>query len=76
MDAAREHGATLLALAGGILRSPHGFDDQANVLYDLVSAENVDGLVIDAGLLSHYVGPEALQSFSDHYRDLPRICER
>jgi DNA-binding LacI/PurR family transcriptional regulator/putative methionine-R-sulfoxide reductase with GAF domain len=73
LDAAREHGANLLAFAGGILRSPHGFDAQANVLYDLVGAENVDSLVIDGGLLSHYVGPEALQDFSGHYRGLPRI---
>jgi hypothetical protein len=62
------------AFAGGILRSPHGFDAQANVPYDLVDAGNVDGLVIeDGGLLSHYAGPEALQDFSERYHGLPRI---
>ncbi len=73
LDAAREHGANLLAFAGGILRSPHGFDAQANALYELVGPENVDGLVIDGGLLSHYVGLEALQDFCERYRDLPRV---
>jgi DNA-binding LacI/PurR family transcriptional regulator len=73
LDAAREYGANLLAFAGGILRSPHGFDSQANILYDLVCAENVDGLVIDGGLLSHYIGLEALEDFCERYRDLPLV---
>jgi len=73
LDAAGEQGANLLAFAGGILNSPHGFEAQANVLYDLVGVENVDGLVIDGGLLSHYVGLEALQDFCRRYHDLPLV---
>lgn len=72
-DAAREGGANLVAFAGGILHSPHGFEVQANVLYDLAHAGNVDGLVIDGGLLSDYVGLNALEEFCARHSDLPQV---
>ena len=45
VDGARERGANLLCFAGDRLRDPAGGSLLANVLYDLVNPEVVDGLV-------------------------------
>jgi len=39
----------------GDVALPHGFEAQGNVLFDLVNAQNVNGLVV-AGILGHYIG--------------------
>jgi len=72
-DAAAEQDANLIAFPGEILNSPNGFEAQANVLYNLVTAGVVDGLVLDSGLLSHYIGPKALQDFCTRYGDIPLV---
>jgi DNA-binding LacI/PurR family transcriptional regulator/anti-anti-sigma regulatory factor len=72
-DAAEERDANVITFVGGSLHSPHGFEAQGNVLYDLVAAEVVDGLVVDGGLLGHYVGPEAMRDFCKRYRDVPVV---
>jgi PAS domain S-box-containing protein len=72
-DAAEERDANLITFIGESLRSPHGFEAQGNVLYDLVTAGVVDGLVVDSGLLGHYVGPEAMQDFCGRFRDIPVV---
>jgi DNA-binding LacI/PurR family transcriptional regulator/anti-anti-sigma regulatory factor len=72
-DAAQERDVNLLCLPGKPLRSPIGFDAQANVLYDLVSAENIDGLVIWGGALAHHVSSKEIQVFCERYRPLPIV---
>jgi DNA-binding LacI/PurR family transcriptional regulator/anti-anti-sigma regulatory factor len=71
MDAAKEGDANLICFPGWALHSRRGFEAQANVLYDLVSAENVDGLVLSSGVLSNYVGPEQFRDFCERYHPLP-----
>ena len=72
-DVAREQGANLICFPGNPLRSPRGFEAQANVLYDLVSAENVDGLVIWGGALAHHVSHEEIRTFCERYRPFPLV---
>jgi signal transduction histidine kinase/DNA-binding LacI/PurR family transcriptional regulator/AraC-like DNA-binding protein len=69
---AQEHGINLLILVGGMLKSPIDFEAQANILYDLVNASNVDGLIV-TGSLGHYIGPEGLQDFCERFRPLPLV---
>jgi len=54
-SAAREHGAHVICFPGKPLCSPHGFEAQANIIYELAGPENVDGLVIWSGALCHRV---------------------
>lgn len=72
-DAAREQDANLIGFIGGMLRSPQGFEAQGNVLYDLVGADNLDGLLVWTGILGHYVGPLETKNFCDRYRPLPMV---
>ena len=55
-------GANLSALSGSTLHYPRGFNVQANVLYDLVSEESVDGLVLWGAQLAHYATLEEVES--------------
>jgi ABC-type sugar transport system substrate-binding protein/GAF domain-containing protein len=72
-DAAWERGANLIYFAGGLLRSPDESRRLARVLYDLVSAETLDGLVIWGAQLAHYVDPGELRAFCRQYRPLPIV---
>ena len=72
-DATQERGVNLLSFPGWELRDPRGFHAQSNVLYDLVSAEKMDGLVIWSAGLSNYVDRETIQDFCERYRPLPIV---
>ena len=48
------------------------FDEQRHILYDLVDAEGVDGLVI-SGTLGNFITTEEFRSFVDRFRPLPMV---
>lgn len=72
-DTARDCDVNLVCFVGGRLRSPYKFDAQRNVLYGLVSEDNVDGLLILSGAISCDVGLEETQAFCERYRPLPIV---
>ena len=71
--AARQHDVNLIGFAGGSLHSPRGFEAQANVLFDLIDPQQIDGLLLDSGILSHYVGTNALREFCGRYSGIPIV---
>jgi PAS domain S-box-containing protein len=73
-NAATEGDVNLLCIVGGALRSPTGLSALANVIYDLISADNVDGLVVWAGGLGRFVGFEELAAFCARYRPRPLVA--
>jgi DNA-binding LacI/PurR family transcriptional regulator/anti-anti-sigma regulatory factor len=73
VDAARKHNVNLICFPGGGLRDPRGFQAQANLLYDLVGAENVDGVVSWASSIGNYVDADEIRTFHQHYRPLPVV---
>jgi PAS domain S-box-containing protein len=73
LDAAIEADANVICFPGWDLNSPRNFEAQANILYDLVSAESVDGLVISGGPMSNFAGLEGFKKFCDQYRPLPIV---
>jgi DNA-binding LacI/PurR family transcriptional regulator len=72
-DMAQERDANLICFVGSALRSPYEFDIQRNVIYDLASAENMDGLVFMSGTLGNFVDLEELRTFCERYRPLPMV---
>ncbi|MBN1813504.1 MAG: substrate-binding domain-containing protein, partial [Anaerolineae bacterium] len=71
--AASELDVNLIFYVGGhISASEHDLDAQHNILYDLVAAEKVDGLLICV-TLGNYVTVEEFRSFVDRYRPLPMV---
>jgi DNA-binding LacI/PurR family transcriptional regulator/GAF domain-containing protein len=72
-DVAWARDVNLICVPGGALHSPIEFDVQANVLYDLIGADNVDGLIIWGGGLGQFVGAEEIRRLCEQYRPLPIV---
>lgn len=74
ISAAREHDVNLFCFIGGALYGNPvvEFDDQRNVIYELPSAVNVDGLVI-LGTIGHHVPAEEFKNFFARYSPTPTV---
>jgi signal transduction histidine kinase/DNA-binding LacI/PurR family transcriptional regulator len=73
--AAREHDVNLICLMGGSLRvSPtNQYEYQRNVIYELVSKESVDGVLINASVLGRGVGWQEFAEFCRSFHPLPTL---
>jgi signal transduction histidine kinase/DNA-binding LacI/PurR family transcriptional regulator/CheY-like chemotaxis protein len=69
---AQDHDFNLLTLVGGMLKSPIGFEAQANLLYEFVNPASVDALIVTGGL-GHYIGRDGLQQFCARFHPLPVV---
>lgn len=72
-DAAEELDFNLICIAGRQLKSPHGYEAQGNALFELINEHNVDGLVIWASVLSHFVPREVIEEFCRGFLPLPLV---
>ncbi len=71
-DAAREHDVNLVCYCGGSVDDATGVSLPANILYDFVSTERIDGLIIWAAVV-HFLDLEAAQAFYRRYADYPVV---
>ena len=51
----------------------HPYESQSNIVYDLASERSVEGLVVSAGALGGFVGPEGMRAFYARYGRLPIV---
>jgi signal transduction histidine kinase/DNA-binding LacI/PurR family transcriptional regulator len=72
VDGARDNDCDLICFCGRALELP-GFRRQANAIYDLVSAEALDGLVVWTSVLGIIVGPDRLAEFCRRFDPLPTV---
>ncbi|MBN1699310.1 MAG: substrate-binding domain-containing protein [Spirochaetales bacterium] len=72
-DFALAHNANLICFIGGALNTPYRHERQRNSLYELINADNIDGLIICTSLISHYVSESELQEFCSRFKPLPLI---
>lgn len=73
LDTANAHGARLISFPGRRFQDARQSHAQANVLYELVTPERVDGLVIWSSAIGNNVTREAMQAFCDRFRPLPVV---
>ena len=71
--AAEERDANLIIFSGRSLRAPQGYLSQSNAIYDVISNENIDGLVILSGTISDYVSRDEFRSFVDRFHPVPIV---
>jgi signal transduction histidine kinase/DNA-binding LacI/PurR family transcriptional regulator/AraC-like DNA-binding protein len=71
-DVARDHTVNAISFVGQYVRDTKGFKAQANILYDLLDAEQLDGLVI-WDLMCNLLDPDETRQFYDRYRSLPIV---
>ncbi|MDY0091972.1 MAG: sigma 54-interacting transcriptional regulator [Candidatus Vecturithrix sp.] len=69
-----QHGVNLLHLDGGLVNSRHGFESQANIMYDLIDPDLIDGLMIE-GVIFHYAGSEEMKRLCQRYASLPIVTQ-
>lgn len=73
-EACTQRDVNLICFVGGSLNfnPANEFEEQRNAVYDLVTPDTVDGLII-VGSLGSFMSPEELGSFYDRYRPLPIV---
>ncbi len=72
-DRAAERNVNLICFAGGIPRLPQQYEAQKNILFNFISQQSVDGLLIWANILSHTLDFPGLEAFYKNYMPLPII---
>ena len=73
VSAASELDVNLICYVGGAVNtSAYGSDPQRNILYDLVTDERVDGLII-SGTIGNYITADEFRSFVNRYRSMPMV---
>ncbi len=72
VDAARDHDVNLICFPGRELRDQREIYGQCNIIFELPSAESVDGLIIWVSGIGIYVTQQDMQDFCRHY-NLPVV---
>jgi PAS domain S-box-containing protein len=72
VDAARKHEINLLTFQGRAIQDPREFRAQGNIIYDLVTTEHLNGLIIGPSMGS-YVSKAELEAFCRRYAPLPMV---
>lgn len=70
--ACRDAGVNLICYPGRFVRSPVEFEAQRNVIYNMIDAQTVDGLVIMGGL-NTWMHREETRAFIDRFRPRPVV---
>jgi serine phosphatase RsbU (regulator of sigma subunit)/DNA-binding LacI/PurR family transcriptional regulator len=75
IDAARKYDVNLICFPGWSLNFPEGtrFHDQANILYDLVGRESVDGIISWSSSIGNHSTLEEMTAFHQRFHPLPVV---
>jgi len=74
VDAAQNRDANLMCFPGSVLGTSVDSQQRRNVLYGLVSAANVDGLVSWASAIGNFITDDENRAFHEHYHPLPVVA--
>ncbi len=70
---AREQSVNVITFLPGFITLDGWHDDPSNVLYDLISPERIDALVMWTGALMVHITSEQMLAFLEQYRPLPIV---
>lgn len=73
VSAAKQHDVSVFWLSGGHLGDSDVIQAQRNIIYQLVSRERIDGLLIMTGTLGNLVELPELTRFCERYHPLPMV---
>jgi DNA-binding LacI/PurR family transcriptional regulator len=75
MEAAQEEDVNFVCCAGGpIGHSPYNkYEKNRNIIYNFISADNVDGIVFTGSTIGTYISQQELLAFLDNYKPLPMV---
>ncbi|MBN1649509.1 MAG: substrate-binding domain-containing protein, partial [Spirochaetales bacterium] len=67
------YNATFLYFSGGILHSPDINQSSRNRIFDLVSRNNIDGLIINSATIFHYLSIREIEEFYQRFSGIPIV---
>jgi len=67
------YGGKLSIFSGGMLSGQGGVTSARNSIYELISKNNVDGLIVATAALSHIVSSQEIKSFCSRFSSLPLV---
>ncbi|MBN1413081.1 MAG: GGDEF domain-containing protein [Spirochaetales bacterium] len=73
MDMCDRHGMDFLCYSGGPLGSPYEYEDQRNIIFDLVGEQILDGIILLSGSLSNFITQEEYSRFYKRFLYLPMV---
>lgn len=73
VDAAEKRGLNLICFPGGSLRISEGFESQRNVIYNLATAESLDGLVSWSSTIGAALDPAEVTRYHRRFQPLPIV---
>jgi len=73
LDAAKRLDVNLICFPGGRLQAVESFENQRNIIFELVSDEYLDGLITWSSTLGGVLGPVEIQAFHERYHPLPMV---
>ncbi len=71
-DTVCKHDVNLICFPAGQLRAPHQFR-QRNVVFDLITAEKLDGLILRSEALAAHISPKEFDALYKKYRSIPMV---
>jgi serine phosphatase RsbU (regulator of sigma subunit)/DNA-binding LacI/PurR family transcriptional regulator len=74
VDACRQLNVNLICFPGGIIFHPDGFEAQHNVVYDLASVADLDGLIISTSSVTQAVPEEGVRDFLGRFHPRPIVA--
>ncbi len=73
VDVARAHGAQVVNFAGGSMGNLSGLESIHAVVYDLVSAERVDGVILWGAMINTFVPESDILNMAQGFKPLPTV---
>ena len=74
IDTAKAYDVNVISFMARDLDSPLGFQYQSNVLFDLISPNRLDGLLIWTVPIINIAGPAGIKRIFEQYRSLPIVA--
>ncbi|MBN1810529.1 MAG: GAF domain-containing protein [Anaerolineae bacterium] len=71
-DTICKHDVNLICFPAGQLRAPHQFR-QRNVVFDLISTEKLDGLILRSEALAAHISPKEFEALYKKYSAIPMV---
>ncbi len=72
-EACRNENVNLITFIGGCLNSPKNYDLKSNYIFDLISADYIDGIIIESGLQGLYSTKDEIAGFLERFKPIPVV---
>jgi len=73
VEFSRQMKVNLIIFPGESLKNPSYYTYQNNVIYDLITKDKIDALILSTSSLFNYIEPEEVSKFISKFKDIPIV---